>query len=144
MSRLLLLLVALLAFLPLACRLPPDREPLRPLPEDGLGLTYGELIGRARSQLNIALDAFYLDSWKELEDVAKGLEQTARFLPRSADPPVSLKDDLLSKSKALREAAIRLGEGARTKNVDMALEALNQVNTHVRALRPPLSPLLEK
>src|SRR3712207_2299589 len=128
MPRILCASLLLLALLPLACRLPPDREPLRTLPEDGLGVTYGELMGRARAQLNLALDAFYIDNWKELEDVAKGLEQTARFLPKAGDPPVSMKDDVLTRSKSLRNGAIRLGEAARTKNVNECSETLTNMN----------------
>lgn len=137
MPRQFLLPAVLMVLLPLACRLPPEREALRTLPEDGLGLTYAELNLRAKAQVDLALDAFYLDSWKELEELAKGLEQTARFLPKAAEPPTLLKENILLKSKELRNEAIRLGEAARTKNVEQSSEALRNINLHIRALRPP-------
>lgn len=140
MPRLHVFLFAILAFTPLACRLPPEREALRSIPEDGAGLIYNELIVRGRAQLNLALDAFYLDSWKELEEMGKGLEQTARFLPKSAEPPTTLKDNILTKSKEMRNSAIRLSEGARTKNVEMCSEALRDLNLQIRALRVTEAP----
>src|SRR5947209_2340049 len=124
MPRLFLLLVAVLALLPLACRLPPEREPLRPLPEDGAGFTYGELLDRAHVQFSVGIDAFYIDSWKDLEDAAKGIEQTARFLPKSAAPPAGIKEDVIARSKELRGEAVRLAEAARSKDAARCNEAL--------------------
>jgi len=141
MARAVLTLSFVAAFAVLGCRLPPEREPLRALPDDGAGLSYQELINRARAQFNIALDAFYLDSWKELEDLGKGLEQTARFLPKSAGPPAGLKENVLLKSKDMRNEAIRLSEGARTKNAEMCSESLKNLNLQIRSLRPSETPL---
>ncbi|MFO0970311.1 MAG: hypothetical protein U0793_32580 [Gemmataceae bacterium] len=139
MPRLFLLLVSVCVLLPIACRLPPEREPLRPLPEDGsaAGFTYKELLDRAHAQFSVAIDAFYADSWKDLEEAAKGLEQTARFLPKSAAPPAGLKEDVIARSKALRAEAVRLGDAARLKKVDDSNDALKNINLHVRSLRPP-------
>lgn len=137
MPRACLTVAALIGLTALGCRLPPERESLRPLPEDGLGLAYFELINRARAQFGLALDAFYLDSWKELEEMGKGLEQTARFLPRSAEPPAALKENVVLKSKEMRNEAIRLAEGARVRDAEKCSEALKNLNLQIRALRPP-------
>lgn len=139
MPRTFLLIAAVLAFTPLACRLPPEREPLRPLPEDA-AFTYTEMINRARVQFSIALDAFYLDSWKELEEAAQGLEQTARFLPKTSEPPPHLKEDVILKSKDMRNEALKLAEGARTKSIDRCSDALKNLNLQIRALRPVEPP----
>ena len=57
-------------------------------------VTASEILGRARLQAQVALEAFYVDNWSDLEDVAKGLEQTARFLPKTKDIPTKHKDKL--------------------------------------------------
>src|SRR5205823_294033 len=45
------------------CRLPPDREPFKPLAEDGARYSYAELLSRLHSQANAAMDAFFVDAW---------------------------------------------------------------------------------
>src|SRR5947199_95501 len=76
------------------CRLPPEREPLKPLPEEGQVYSYQEILGRARIQATVALESFYVDNWNDLEEAAQGLEQTARFLPKASEPPARHKDKL--------------------------------------------------
>src|SRR5687767_9706596 len=85
MSRFLPLLVLLCVFS--ACRLPPDQAPLRQLPEEGQVYTYPEIIGRARLQAQAALEAFYVDNWSDLEDVARRPEHAATFLPKTKRSP---------------------------------------------------------
>src|SRR5437879_2845692 len=105
------------------CRLPPDREPLRPLPEDGQVFSYGEILGRARVQAAVALESFYVDNWTELEEAAQGLEQTARFLPKASEPPARHKDKLADEAKLLAKDAFRLRVAAQAKNAGDANDA---------------------
>jgi hypothetical protein len=126
-----LLLASLLMF---GCQLPPERLP-RQLPDDSPPLAYAELLTRARAQASVATEAFYVDKWAELEDAARGLDQTAKFLVKSTDVPPSHKDRLPQVSSELREEAAKLREAALTKNVKDTTELLKQVNLTVRELR---------
>jgi len=118
----------------MGCHLPGDQEPLRPLPE-GMTYSYLELLHRVRSQATGALEAFYVDSWADVEDAAKGLEQTARFLPQAMEQPERLKDRVALASATLRKEAVSLGEAARTKNVAATNESLERINMQIRELR---------
>jgi hypothetical protein len=117
------------------CRLPPDGEALRALPENRV-YSYDELLARARAQATAAVEAFYIDSWRDLEDSAAALEQTARFLPKTANVPASLQDKLNVEADTLLQDAAKLADAARGRNVREASESLQRINLKVRQLRP--------
>jgi hypothetical protein len=119
-----------------ACRLPPDRTPLNPLPEDGQVFTYEEILSRARAQAATALEAFFVDNWGELADAARGLEQTARFLPKAVEPPANLAGKLVKESVILHKDALRLIDAANARDVNAANETLQRIHLKVRQLRP--------
>jgi hypothetical protein len=127
-----LLLASLLVLA--GCQLPEDRLP-RPLPDDAPPMAYAELLTRARAQARVATEAFYVDKWAELEDAARGLEQTARFLPKAVDVPPSHKDLIPKVSTDLSKQAGKLREAALAKNEKDTTEILKQVNLKVRELR---------
>jgi len=122
--------------LAVGCRLPPDQQPLKPLPEDGLSYSYVEILARARAQASAALEAFYLDAWKELEAAGLGLEQTARFLPRTSDQPLEVKEHLILEAKLLHKDALRLVQAAQVQDVHGASETLQKIHLKIRSLRP--------
>jgi ubiquinone/menaquinone biosynthesis C-methylase UbiE len=134
MSRTLLALCAVVLLG--GCRLVERDAVLTPLPE-GRAFSYEELIARARSTAATALEAFYVDNWPALDEAAVSLEQTARLLPKSLEPPVALKDRLGSESEVLRQDAVKLGDAARGKNAKTVNEALQRINVRIRDLRPP-------
>lgn len=136
MKPLAMLSVWLLTLVAAGCCLPPERESLRPLAEPEKLFSYAELLTRGRYQATAAVEAFYRDDWTELEQAAKVLEQTARFLPRTSDPPAHLKTSLDKESDLLRQEAVRLGEFARMKNVQSANASLQSINLAIRTLRP--------
>jgi hypothetical protein len=129
-----------LLFLP-ACRLPPDRLPLQPLPEDGQVFSYQELLSRARVQATAALESFYVDNWTELADAARGLEQTARFLPKGSDPPAKLVGQVVTEGVALRKDAQQLADAAKAKDATATIAILQRIHLKIRQLHPP--PQLE-
>src|SRR5438093_40361 len=92
----------------MGCRLPPDREPFKPLPENGAQFSYGELLARLHSQANAAMDAFFVDAWIELDEAAVGIDQTARFLAKVTDAPEHLRTNLLQNCSTLQKVAVRL------------------------------------
>ena len=118
-----------------ACQMPEERAALTPLPEDAPPLPYAELLTRARYQSTLATEAFYVDKWTEVEDAARGLQQTARFLPKAQDVPARQKDALPVVSGDLSKEAGRLLEAARNKDVKEANDALQHVQLVVHELR---------
>jgi hypothetical protein len=141
MSRFCGISVCLLALT--SCRLPPDRMPLKPLPEDGQAFTYEEILSRARAQASAALEAFYIDNWAELADAARGLEQTARFLPKTVEPPASVVGKLVNESVNLKKDAVRLIDAANARDVNAANETLQRIHLKIRQLRPEPAPKQE-
>lgn len=116
------------------CRLPPERD-FKPFQEEGAMFSYQELIDRARTQAAVALEAFYVDDWENMEQAARGLEQTARFLPRSSALPSHLSaKDLTQECSVLGKEAARLTEAAREKSVNAANQTLQRINLQIRML----------
>ncbi len=117
------------------CQLPAERLPLKPLPEDGPPLPYAELLTRARLQAGVATEAFYVNKWADLEDAAKGLEQTARFLPKATDIPPKHKGTLPVGAGDLGKEAGKLREAAKAQNAKDANDILQRIHLKIRELR---------
>lgn len=129
-----LLLSAFLLLLAAGCASPENRG-AKLLDEVEPKFTYRQLYVRARAQSNIALEAFYSDSWIELEDSAKAIEQAARLMPKSEEIPIHVKDRLPKDSEALRQDALLLAESARTKNAKSANEIMQRMQLTIRELK---------
>jgi hypothetical protein len=114
---------------------PAEREPLRLLPEDRPPLPYADLLTRARLQSTTATEAFYVDKWNDVDDAAKGLEQTARFLAKAQDVPPKQKDSLPKASDDLAKEAKQLSEAAKVKDAKKVNESLTRIQLMVRELR---------
>jgi hypothetical protein len=119
-----------------SCQLPPERAPIRPLPEDTPPLPYAELLTRARLQSSTANEAFYVDQWADLEETAKGLAQTARFLNKAVEVPKAKRESLPKDAEELGKAAGELASAAKDKDVKKSTAALQQITILVRKLRP--------
>jgi hypothetical protein len=126
---------ALLITLAIGCKI-TEREGQEPLAENAPPLAYAEMITRARGQAGAALDAFYIDSWMELEQAAQRLEQSARLLPKSKNIPDGFKEKIEPESEQLRKDALQLIDAARTQNAGKANEAMQRINQRIRQLRP--------
>jgi predicted nucleic acid-binding Zn-ribbon protein len=124
-----------MALLLAGCVAPVERVPLQPLPETGQVLPYPELLTRARAQAGAANEAFYVNRWSDLEDLAKGLEQTARFLAKAEEVPKKNKDILKEVTDDIAKNALKLKAAAADKNVKDANDALQRINLKVRDLR---------
>jgi hypothetical protein len=131
-ARSLPLLLVLLLF---GCQLPGERVPLRTLPEDGPPLPYAELLTRARFQATNATEAFYLNKWGDLEESAKGLIQTGRFLEKATDVPAKHKDTLPVVAGDLRKEAANLQEAAKAQDVKKSGDILQRIHLKIRELR---------
>ena len=119
----------------LGCQAPPQRTPVAPLAEDSAPLPYADLVTRARQQAMTALEAYYIDRWPEVEESARGLEQTARFLRRSTDVPGARQGDLSLRSDTLAEAAKQLRDAAKSRASEQVNSVLQRINSQVRELR---------
>ena len=118
------------------CQLPPERgEALRPLPDDVRPLPYAELLTRARFQVEAATDAYVLDKWETIEDSAKALEQTARYMAKAMEVPEKHKGSLAVTSGDLAKLASDLREAAREKDDTKIKEAMTKVISKVRELK---------
>jgi hypothetical protein len=117
------------------CQAPPQRAGVAALPEDSAPLPFADLVTRARAQAMTALEAYYVDHWAEVEDAARGLEQTARFLRRATDVPQSRQGDLTPRTDSLAEAARQLREAAKAKAGEQVNAVLQRINSQVRELR---------
>jgi hypothetical protein len=119
-----------------SCHIPPEQLPLQPVPQDGTGMTYAEVVLRARLQAGTATEAFYVDHWKELAGTARIIEETARLLVMTSAVPVGQKDRLNAHSEELAKAAAELRKGAEAQDVKHCTEALQRINLKVREMRP--------
>lgn len=119
----------------LGCQLPAERLGVKPLPEDGQPLPYADMLQRARLQANAATEAFYVDGWAELEESARGLEQTARRLAGSSEIPESVRPTLAARADDLATEAGQLKEAAKGRDVKQTNLLMQRINLVVRELR---------
>ena len=117
------------------CQVPQDRLP-PDLPESVGPRPYAELLTRARSQAKVATEAFYINKWGDLEDAARGLEQTARYLTKAEEVPQARRQELVNLSEELGKEANQLRKAAQTKDEKETTAVLTRINYQVRALRP--------
>jgi hypothetical protein len=123
-----------------SCQLPAERMPIRQLPEDSPPLPYPELLTRARLQSSAATEAFYVNQWADLEEHARGLTQTARFMNKATEVPEVRKKTLVTDADELSKTAAKLTSAAKAKDEKQANQALQQINLLVRKLRPEDPP----
>lgn len=120
-----------------SCQGGPEQRsaPVTPLPDKVTPLPYGRLLERARSLAKSATEAFYVDNWADLEDAAKGLEQTAQYLIKAEDVPGKHRDTLTTLSADLGKLARSLREAATAKDVKKTTNVLTQIQLKVREMR---------
>jgi hypothetical protein len=130
-----ILIISCVLILAVGCATMNEKEVLKPLPEDGTPVTYARMLERARKQATMATDAFQNDSWEEMDDAAKGLEQTARLMPKATDVPPKHKDQLTVETADLAKQAGQLREAVKAQNVKKTIDALQAINLKVREMR---------
>ena len=117
------------------CRAAAERVALQPLPDDAGTMPFVDLVARARLQAMAANEAFYVDHWKDLEDAAAGLKQTAQFLKRARAVPSYRQADLPSRADNLARDAEQLRDAGRRHEVDQVNAVLQRIHFQVRELR---------
>lgn len=106
-----------------------------PLPDKVTSLPYGALLERARAQATKATEVSLLDDWAGLEEAARALEQTAKYLAKADDVPAKHKDTYVTTAGDLGKLADELRQAAAAKDAKKATEALTKINTKVREMR---------
>ncbi len=132
MRRLLILGLILTA---LGCRAAAERVALQQLPDDAAPMPFADLVNRARLQAMAANEAYYVDNWADLEDAARGLEQSSRFLKRALGVPPARQSELGPRADALARDAATLREAAKTRDVTRINATLQRIHSEVRELR---------
>jgi hypothetical protein len=82
-----------------------------------------------------ANEAFYVDRWPDVEDAARGLEQSARFLKQATAVPIERKSDLGLRSDQLAGDAHQLRDAAKARDVDRTNTILQRIHLQIRELR---------
>ena len=135
MRRLLFFCGALAGSLALAgCAIPPETIKVKPLPADGSGLAWGDMVQRSRALAMSATEAFYRDEWTAVVAAAEGLEQSALFLPKSTDIPAPRRASVEAQTQALQSESQALQKAAKAKDVEKTNEALQRIHLRVRSL----------
>jgi hypothetical protein len=131
--RRVLLLVPLLALV--GCRAAAERVVLQQLPDDAGPMPYTDLVSRARLQAMAANEAFYVDRWPDVEDAARGLEQSARFLKQATLVPAERRSDLSLRTDRLAADARQLRDAAKARDVERTNSTLQRIHLQIRELR---------
>jgi hypothetical protein len=130
------LCLLLVVFL-VGCRAPVEKLQVMPVPVDGQPLSYADVVQRARTQASVALEAFYVDQWADLESAATGLEQSAGLLRKAVEVPAGRQAALGADADELARLATQLHEAASAKDVARANDLMRKISLKVRDLRPP-------
>jgi hypothetical protein len=118
-----------------SCQAPGERSALPPLPDKVTPQPYAQLLQRARTQVSKANDAFYVDSWTDLEEAARGLEQTAQYLMKAEDVPAKHRDTLTHLSGDLGKLAQALRDAAVAKDIKKTNDIMAKLHSKVRDMR---------
>src|SRR5262245_45294162 len=115
-------------FLALAsCQTAEPRSALPPpLPDKVTSVPYGQLL--TRTQAARATESLYTDNFADVEEAARGLEQTAQYLVKAEDVPAKHRDTLALMSTDLGKLARDLRESASAKNAEKTNEVLARIN----------------
>lgn len=110
---------------------------IQPLPPDAQPLPYAEMHSRAKAQVAAAQEFFYRDSWREVEQAAVALQQTADLIARikPEDLPVRHREQTPRLARQLREAAMALEESARARDVIKTTQIFQTLNLTIREMR---------
>lgn len=110
---------------------------VQPLPPDAAPLSYAELLVRAKSQVGAAQEFFYRDSWREVEQAALSLQQTAELLGKvkTEDLPARQRDQAAKLAKDLHDASVTLAENGRAHDPVKTTASFQQLNLTIRELR---------
>lgn len=117
------------------CQAIQESQNLVPLPDNSPPQPYRELVVRARFQASAANESFYANKWKELEETAKVLGQTASLVPKATGVPVAREKTILDISSQLSQQANTLRSLAAARDEKAVNSCMQQINSLVREMR---------
>lgn len=134
MNRILFALVFVVGVV--ACKLPEEKTtPALPALEGQL--QFKDLIQRAEAEVTVAIEAFFVDQYNEVELAGQGLKATARFLPRAQDVPASIQPLLALEAEKIGEEAQLVSDAARNKDAKALTPLLGRLHLRIRSLKSP-------
>lgn len=132
MSRTVVVLICCMASL--SCRGDAEKLP-PPLPQDGTALPYSQVLARLQAQVTTAKEEHFLNRWDSVAEAAAGLQQTAPYLMRASDMPVSQKPAITKASTEISGNIAKLRDAARRKDQAETLELIRLLHNQIRELQ---------
>jgi hypothetical protein len=110
-------------------------RPAAEAPRPGESLTQGQLAGRLRQQVAVAVEAYYRDDWDLLSRAARDMASTASLLDPERLPPARRDDSAKAKATILSDAP-ELSAAADGRDVPRVNELLRRLHVESRRLPP--------
>jgi len=98
-----------------------------PLRGDGQAVSYADLMGRTRYQVNEATEALQQKKWRELKGLAETLQETAQRYDRATNVPRESQAELGNWVEKLTSEVKDLENAADKENIPRSLEALDHI-----------------
>jgi Tat protein translocase TatC len=105
----------------------PAADAIPPLPANGQGVPFRQLIGRAQFQIAAAQDAWSGSRWQDLKSLAVGLQETAQAFSSTTKVPDDFQDKTDSLANDLNKQAQQLADDANGRNSAEAERTLLQI-----------------
>lgn len=104
------------------------------LPETTPAQPFSDLVTRARSQALAATECFYLNKWQDLEEIAKVMSQTARFMERATGIPAARQQQVLAIAAEIVQESSKLSTLAKSHDEPATQQCLQRIQVKVREL----------
>ena len=124
----------LLVTLMTSCQSMQESQSLIPLPETTPAQPFSDLVTRARSQALAATECFYLNKWQDLEEIAKVMSQTARFMERATGIPAARQQQVLAIAAEIVQESSKLSTLAKSHDETATQQCLQRIQVKVREL----------
>jgi hypothetical protein len=111
-----------------------ESQSLIPLPETTPAQPFSDLVTRARSQALAATECFYLNKWQDLEEIAKVMSQTARFMERATGIPAARQQQVLAIAAEIVQESSKLSTLAKSHDEPATQQCLQRIQVKVREL----------
>lgn len=113
----------------------PEAVTIPPLPVGDQPILFADALKRIRSHADTATEAFYRDEWDAVAAMAKRIEETATYLPKSVQVPVPLVGKLKDSAQHLANESNSLSLAAGAKDATKVGESLSRIRFEIRTLQ---------
>jgi hypothetical protein len=112
-----------------------DHSSIVPLPEKGNPKPFSELLTRMKSQASVATDCYYTNDWDNLQIAAKSMAQTASYLGKATEVPVSSQASISKISPEMEMESDQLLQAAKNRDEKAVNVSLQKIHSLIRRLR---------